>query len=173
MRRDDVGRARRFAWCEAASLIWIKYGIHTCSSMNVNSSKKIDMKHLTQKQVEELARRLTERTRSLAARVREELVASDTQHYRDLAGSVTDTADEALASALVDVDTAIIDHHVNELRDIAAAQERMKMQTYGICIDCGEEVAYERLAAYPIAKRCVPCQQQRERVYARRGTPNL
>jgi RNA polymerase-binding transcription factor DksA len=129
------------------------------------------MKHLTEQQIEELTLRLTERTRFLAARVREELAASDTQHYRDLAGSVTDTADEALASALVDVDTEIIDRHVVELRDIDAARERMKIETYGVCIDCGDAVAYERLAAYPSAKRCVRCQQQRERLYPRPGRP--
>ena len=49
----------------------------------------------------------------------------------------------------------------------------MKNQTYGICIDCGDAVAYERLAAYPAAKRCVRCQQQREHAHARQGTPKL
>lgn len=131
------------------------------------------MKHLTSRQVEELALRLKDRTRALAVQVREELAASDTQHYRDLAGTVTDTADEALARALVDVDTAIIDRHINELRDIEAAHERLKNKTYGICADCSEDVAYERLAAYPTAKRCVGCQQQRERLYAHQGTPRL
>ena len=131
------------------------------------------MKHLTKRQVEDLTLKLTDRTRALAARVREELAASDTQHYRDLAGAVTDTADEALASALVDLDTAIIDRHIIELRDIEAAHERMKKATYGICIDCGDEVAYERLAVYPTAKRCVRCQQQREHTYAHRGRATL
>lgn len=131
------------------------------------------MKNLTTTQIEALTRQLNERTRTLAARVREELAASDTQHYRDLAGAVTDTADEALASALVDVDTAIIDRHVVELRDIEAARERMRKQTYGICVDCGDDVAYERLAAYPTAKRCLPCQQQRERTYVQPGRSRL
>ncbi len=127
------------------------------------------MKHLNKQQMEELTLRLTDRTRLLASQVREELAASDTQHYRDLAGSVTDTADEALAHALVDVDTAIIDRHIIELRDIEAARVRMKSATYGICIDCGDAVAYERLAVYPTAKRCVRCQQRREHLYARPG----
>ena len=54
-----------------------------------------------------------------------------------------------------------------------AAREHMKNATYGICIDCGDAVAYERLAAYPTAKRCLGCQQQRERTYAHQGTPRL
>lgn len=116
---------------------------------------------------------LSESTRYLAAHVREALLASDTQHYRDLAGVVTDTADEALARALVDVDTALIDRDVQELRDIDAARERLANETYGVCMDCGEAVPYERLAAYPTAKRCLNCQQQREHRYAHPGTPRL
>jgi len=131
------------------------------------------MKHLSEQQRKALTLKLSERTRFLAASVREELAASDTQHYRDLAGAVTDTADEALASVLVDVDAAIIDRHVNELRDIEAARHRMVSQTYGICIDCDDEIAYERLFAYPTAKRCVRCQQRREHVYAQQGRPTL
>lgn len=131
------------------------------------------MKHLNHQQISALAAQLAERTRVLAARIREELAASDQQHFRDLAGAVHDTADEALASALVDLDTAIIDRHVHELRDIAAARERMARETYGVCIECGDAVAYERLAAYPTAKRCLRCQAQRERTYARAGTPTL
>lgn len=131
------------------------------------------MRHLTKSQLDGLTKQMQERTSALAARIRDELTASDNQHYRDLAGSVTDAADEALASVLVDVDTAIIDRQVDELRDIDAARERMKKAMYGVCIDCGEDVPYERLAAYPTAKRCAPCQQLREHNYARQATPSL
>lgn len=131
------------------------------------------MTHLTTQQSEALSLSLSERTRLLAAQVREELAASDRQHYRDIAGTVTDTADESLAAALVDMDTAIIDRHIAELRDIDAARERMRNGSYGICIDCGDAVAYERLAAYPTAKRCLRCQQKREHNYAQPGRPTL
>jgi DnaK suppressor protein len=131
------------------------------------------VKHLTPRQVQTLTMSLSASTRFLATRVREALSASESQHYRDLAGAVTDTADEALASALVDVDTALIDRHVNELRDIDAARSRMATETYGLCVDCGDAVPYERLVAYPTAKRCLRCQQQRERLYAHAGTPTL
>jgi DnaK suppressor protein len=131
------------------------------------------MKHLTAPQLDTLSRQLQERTRVLAARIRDELKASDSQHYRDLAGSVTDTADEALASALVDLDAAIIDRQVGELRDIEAARERIQRSVFGICIECGDDVSFERLQAYPTAKRCMRCQQLREHNYARQATPSL
>lgn len=131
------------------------------------------MKHLTGAQVDKLTQALVDRTRKLAARVREELAASDQQHFRDIAGTVTDTADEALADALVDMDTAFIDRHVAELRDIEAARDRIRGGTFGVCQDCGEAVIYERLAAYPTAKRCVHCQQKREHNFAHPGRPSL
>ncbi len=131
------------------------------------------MEHLTAHEIDQLRSAMAERTRALAAQVREALAASDVQHYRDLAGAVTDTADEALASALVDVDTALIDRHVEALRDIEAARIRLQEGTYGICIDCADGVPYERLAAYPTAKRCLRCQERREHVYAHRATPTL
>jgi DnaK suppressor protein len=141
--------------------------------MDTNSSFEIAMKHLTTHQLEKLSAVLAERMRNLAQRVREELAASDSQHYRDLAGTVTDTSDESLARALVDVDTAIIDRHIIELRDIDAARDRIKDKTYGNCVSCSEPVAFERLLAYPTAKRCVNCQKQREHGYAHPGTPSL
>ena len=71
------------------------------------------------------------------------------------------------------MDAAFIDRHISELRDIEAARGRMQKGAYGICIDCGDAVAYGRLAAYPTAKRCVRCQQQRERAYAHESTQTL
>ena len=66
----------------------------------------------------------------------------------------------------------LADEHDEVLAD-EAAHERLKQATYGICIDCDEEIAYERLSAYPTAKRCVRCQQQREHDYPRPGRPRL
>ena len=129
------------------------------------------MKHLTQQQIGELTAKLTRRTGWLAARVREELAESDEQHYRDLAGTVTDTADEALAHTLVDVGTEIIDRHIVELRDIDAAQQRIRQQSYGDCVDCGEAIVFERLSVYPTAKRCLVCQQRHEHDHPRAGRP--
>lgn len=52
---------------------------------------------------------------------------------------------------------------VGEVRDIVAAEERVAAGRYGICIDCGDDIGYERLKAYPSAKRCLSCQQHREK----------
>ena len=52
---------------------------------------------------------------------------------------------------------------VDELRQIAAAQERMARGEYGECVDCGIDIPFERLQAQPAAARCVPCQEKYER----------
>jgi RNA polymerase-binding transcription factor DksA len=38
------------------------------------------------------------------------------------------------------------------------ARDRMAQGSYGICEDCGQKIADERLAALPEATRCVACQ---------------
>ena len=121
------------------------------------------MNSLTKDQTIALDAKLAKRMSELAAEIRAELVASDNEHYRDLAGMVTDAADEAMASVLVDVEVAAIDRHVRELRDIEAARERMRLDSYGVCIDCGNAVPYARLSAYPAAKRCLGCQEKQEK----------
>ena len=131
------------------------------------------MNSLTQCQTNTLQAVLAKRTGELAAEIRAALLASDDLHYRDIAGSVTDTADEALARSLVDVEAAFLDRHVRELRDIDAARERMQQGCYGVCVDCGDTVPYARLSAYPAAKRCFGCQQQREQKDSSKTLSNL
>jgi DnaK suppressor protein len=38
-----------------------------------------------------------------------------------------------------------------------------------VCVDCGDGIAFNRLQAYPTAKRCIVCQEKREKQYAREG----
>ncbi len=48
-------------------------------------------------------------------------------------------------------------------QDIESAMEALEAGEYGICEDCGEEIAPRRLEAAPWARRCVACEEQRER----------
>jgi RNA polymerase-binding protein DksA len=131
------------------------------------------MPDLTSQQLSQLSRALDSRQQALLEEVRTELERSGEQHYIDLAGRVTDSGDQAVADMLADLDAEIIDRQVKELRDIDAAKERLRTGRYGDCTDCGQEVGFERLCAYPTAKRCIQCQSQREKGYAHGGTPRL
>jgi len=131
------------------------------------------MSHLDQKELHGLAAVLEERRGVLRTELRELLHASGDERYKELAGMVADLGDASVADLLADIDTAIADRHVHELREIEVARARLASGDFGICADCGGEIAYERLAAYPTAARCIACQERAERGYAHGGTPSL
>jgi RNA polymerase-binding protein DksA len=131
------------------------------------------MPALTEQQINQLTRALEKRQEALLEEVRSELERSGDQHYIDLAGRVTDSGDEAVADILADLDAAIIDRQVKELRDIDAAKARVRDGSYGVCIECRQDIDFDRLKAYPTAKRCVICQTKREKGYAHPGTPRM
>jgi len=131
------------------------------------------MSDLTDLQIDDLKTRLVQSGRELKVEIREILIRSDEQHHKDLAGAVADAGDDAVADMLVDIDTALADRHVLELRDVESALQRMRDGKFGVCIECGVDVGYERLTVYPTAKRCIRCQQRHEQTHFRGTTPTL
>jgi len=128
---------------------------------------------VTTKQLGQLRAKLEERNALLRDEVRQELLATDEEHYIDLAGQVHDLEEESVADLLIDLDLAVIDMHINEIRDIEAALARINVGSYGICIDCSDELELDRLRAFPTARRCLMCQEQFERTHAGINTPTL
>jgi len=124
------------------------------------------MNALSSEQLARLSARIAERKRVLLDDVRRVLKRSGSEHYADLLGGTADAADEAAASLLRDVREAEVVRDVGELRDIAAAEQRIAAGRYGLCIDCGTAIDIKRLEAYPTAKRCIACQQRREKTRA-------
>ena len=124
---------------------------------------------LSQSEIQEFRKRLNERYTALREAISRELRDSDDEHFIDLAGQVHDLEEESVADLLVDVELAVIDLHVEEVRDIDAALMRIARGEYGVCTDCSADIAVERLKAYPTAKRCQPCQQRYENSHG--GTP--
>jgi DnaK suppressor protein len=49
-----------------------------------------------------------------------------------------------------------------ELNQVQAAIDRVEAGTYGVCIDCGTDIAAARLQATPEAARCLACQEMTE-----------
>lgn len=132
------------------------------------------MANLTQKQTAQLDQALSDRYQKLIEEVRDELENAGQQQYVELIGRVpADIGDESVADALADFNAAMVDRQIHEIRDIEAARKRLKGGSYGACMDCGDDIAFERLMAYPTAKRCVRCQQQREKTYASEGRPSM
>jgi len=120
-----------------------------------------------------LTQQLQQRLEELRAQVREELLRSDSERYIQIAGQVHDAEEESVADLLADVDLAVIDIHVNEIRNVEAALLRTRTGRYGICAECDGEIAYERLRAYPTAKRCLGCQTTHEQAATEKRPPTL
>lgn len=78
-----------------------------------------------------------------------------------------DDLDAARALAEVETHASLIEQAENRLQQIDAAFRRLEQGRYGLCEDCGEEIALERLEALPFATRCVDCQGTQNR--GRRG----
>lgn len=131
------------------------------------------MSELTSIQSQALKEVLNRRYRVLLEQVRDELERTGDRSYIELAGRVTDPADESTADLIADTGAAIVDRHVQELRDIEAALRRMVDGSFGECSDCGAGIEFGRLQVYPTAKRCVRCQGQREKTHVHEPTPTL
>ena len=132
------------------------------------------MPALTSSQLDQLVSKLNVDYQALMREVREELENSGNQHRIDLLNSEPgDSGDESLANALADFNLTILDRHIDGMRDIDAALQRVKNGEYGVCIECGDNVGFSRLQAYPTAKRCIVCQEQREKQYAQEGHPKM
>jgi DnaK suppressor protein len=51
----------------------------------------------------------------------------------------------------------------NLLEEVNEALERINTGTYGVCVDTGEPISFERLNALPYAKRTVEAQKEQEK----------
>ena len=125
-----------------------------------------EMSSLTADQLAHLTRWMSERKARLLGEIRQALARTGRERYADLVGGAGDAGDESVANLLRDVAEAEVVRDIGEVRDIVGAEERIAAGRYGICIDCSEAIGFDRLKAYPSAKRCLRCQQQREKTRA-------
>lgn len=118
-----------------------------------------------------LTESLRARERELRARIRDALVDAE-RNLQAPRGRVHDAGDESVADLLADLRVIGLEQEAKELEDIQAAFARVAQGVYGVCIDCGESIARERLNAHPTAKRCAACQTRHEHRATDR-TPSL
>lgn len=129
---------------------------------------------LKHQQLARLERELDDNYRRLLGEVHSELDARNDEQYAELVNrDPADAGDASVADLLASLNLSAIDRHIGALRDIDTARARIKDGSYGLCAECGGEIGFERLLAYPTAKRCLRCQQLHERIYAGAGMPTL
>ena len=117
---------------------------------------------LSEAQLALLENKLREQQAELRAEVQGERAESDNERDRRSAREVQDRGDEANTDQWRESNAAMIDHHVDEISGIQAALSRVDSGTYGLCVDCGESIGFQRLQAYPSANRCLECQSKAE-----------
>lgn len=73
-----------------------------------------------------------------------------------------DEADESVRLDAQDEAWRMAESEARELARIDATLSRMDDDTWGVCLECGEEIEEKRLLALPTAARCLSCQEARE-----------
>lgn len=117
--------------------------------------------HLTTGQRALLEAELSSRQRDLDRQLAEHQGGlSRAEHARELLNQ--DSDDISHREADRELDMALNDRELAELGAVSAALRRLKEGGYGVCADCGEDIAFDRLKVEPWALRCIACSSRRE-----------
>lgn len=130
--------------------------------MPLSATERTELESLIKQRVDQLTREINrgvERARD--------------DNYNRVAGEAPDAGDEAVASLLADTENAETTRDMRELRALDDALRRLTDGTYDTCAECGDSIPFERLRAYPAAKRCVPCQSMYEKTHDHPSEPTL
>lgn len=128
---------------------------------------------LTENQTHELRGLIESRRNALLAELREDAARAREQPYAEHAGPAPDTGDESVATLIADLEHADVTRDLTEFRSLESARERLQDGQYGICADCGGDIAFARLKATPAAVRCIQCQERHEKTYGGEPKPSL
>jgi len=82
------------------------------------------------------------------------------EHARDLLAQDFDDAPQRAMDREVDMALSEID--TQDLAAVGRALARVHEENYGLCVDCGGEIPFDRLKVEPQALRCVVCESKRE-----------
>ena len=108
-----------------------------------------------------LRQRLTERATALRQELRHDRskLAADVGDVH----LVLDRKDQADLAIQAGVDDAEFTRDLTELTQIEAALRRLDTGRFGLCEDCAEPIAAQRLNVQPWASRCMACQTRSEK----------
>jgi DnaK suppressor protein len=74
-----------------------------------------------------------------------------------------DALDEVQNAAERELAIRNLDRESKLLSQVRQALERIEDETYGICLNCEEEISIKRLAAVPHTPFCIACQEMADR----------
>ena len=126
------------------------------------------MRTLSEKRLTPLLRELAQRERDLRRLIAQEHDRIESEGFAELHERTYDEADHAFARDCLAQESRLIIQHLSEVYEVAGARDRARQGTFGICLDCHDEISYEQLKVNPAAQRCAACQERRERMYGLR-----
>jgi DnaK suppressor protein len=80
----------------------------------------------------------------------------------DHSDNYPDPTDRAAAESDRSFELRIRDRERKLLNKIKEASERIENGTYGICDECGDDIASDRLEARPVTTYCIDCKTRQE-----------
>jgi RNA polymerase-binding transcription factor len=75
---------------------------------------------------------------------------------------VKDAEEQSVDDFVQEMDFALMEMKAESLGKIDEAIRRLEAGGYGVCAECGAEIAEARLKALPFATLCVSCQEREE-----------
>ena len=118
--------------------------------------------HLTPSQRSELAALLQTRLQATErqSNVHQEGL-SRVEHAQQVLQQDADDAPQRAGDR--EVDFAVSERDAQRLVALRRAQSRLNESDFGRCVDCGDDIPFERLRIEPEALRCVECESTHER----------
>jgi len=119
----------------------------------------IDTEHFRTALVDE-----RERVEKALANLRDDHPGSLDEEVEEVAGTADNHLGETASATLGrEIDYTLGENSEEVLSQIDAALRRVEDGTYGTCVNCGREIASERLEATPWAALCIDCKREAER----------
>ena len=120
--------------------------------------KKKDLEHFEERLLEERARVLKQLGKyDESFQAASDGDAEDSAYSFHMADQGTDAMEREKAFLFASKEGRLLYHIDEALRRLYRTPEE-----YGICQECGEELAYERLDALPHARLCIRCKEEEE-----------
>lgn len=88
-------------------------------------------------------------------------------HDMSIQEAMPDSGDDEIADSATDtltmeLDSAYQRRAASRLNAVDSALQRLKLGQYGLCVNCGKEIAKGRLEAIPWAPYCMDCARELE-----------
>lgn len=131
---------------------------HTLQTTSKGYVMKRENKHLSMKKLNELQKILLAEKQQI---MNKSLSQDDYCLQKD---DLSDVLDEASANQQASQTLRFRNRELFYLKKVNQSLEKFDDHSYGMCEECDEPIAYERLRARPTANLCIHCKEESEMI---------